>query len=180
MTTLQEIIKNSTLNKKRLESLLSYSRLDTDRKKINAIKKEEEQIQAEKNQKPVESMTLSITWKKSKTWGSNPHCEAAVIHTDKTRSHGLYSCSGCGYDKESTVIADAFNQFLKYRLHAMARTKKEVPYGVHLPGQYGPNFSGGIGTNCYFRIAEFIGGKFEQIASGKGLNVYRLTMKKGR
>jgi len=152
----------------------------TDRKKANLIKKEIALWESEINQKPVEYLTISITWKKSRTWGANPCTEATIKHLDGSHSYATATCSGCGYDKESTVIADIFNQCLKYRLHALARTKKEVPYGVRLPGEYLPYYDGGIGTSCYYRIAEFIGGKFEKITSGKMFDVYRLTMKKGR
>jgi len=152
----------------------------TDRKKANLIKKEIALWESEINQKPIESITISITWKKSRTWSANPHAEATIKHIDGSHSYSVATCSGCGYDKESTVIADIFNQCLKYRLHALARTKKEVPYGVDLPGEYPPRYSGEIGTSCYYRIAEFIGGKFEKITSGKTFDVYKLTMKKGK
>lgn len=165
------------MNKKRIAAILSRSYLDTDRKRKNALKKEELEEQLERNQKPVVEMTLSITWKKSATWGFNPHCEAMVKHVDFTRSTGHYTCSGCGYDKESTVIADAFNAFLKYRLWKLEKTRKEVPYGISLPSEYGPSYHGGVGTSCYYKIAEFIGGKFEHVAWSKDFDVYTFKMK---
>jgi hypothetical protein len=66
---------------------------------------------------------------------------------------------------------------------------KEVdgaPYGVSagsykddfdIPVEY-RHFDGGIGTNCYYAISEFIGGKFEHTASGKTFDVY--TYKDGK
>lgn len=134
---------------------------------------------AERNQKPVESLTISIEWKKSRMWGNNPHAEVAVNFQDGTfeRRDG-YTASGCGYDKESTVIAAIFNDFLKYKLYQ--ELDGNPPYGMYykVPGQ--PSFrsyNGGVGTSCYYRIAEFIGGTFENLASGKAFDVYKYTDK---
>lgn len=162
------------------------------RKEARKAKKEAARIEAERNQKPVESITISIEWKKSRTWGSNPHAEAAVRFQDGTfeRRNG-YTASGCGYDKESTVIADIFNDFLKYKLWNIEKLienkrrmynlpvelntdDKVIPYGIYSGPQY-RSFSGGIGTNCYYAIAEFIGGKFETVASGKTFDVFKYT-----
>jgi hypothetical protein len=53
--------------------------------------------------------------------------------------------------------------------------KGSAPYGIHLYSDNRPHFGGGIGTNCYYRICEYIGGKFEHIASGKTFDVYKYT-----
>lgn len=37
--------------------------------------------------------------------------------------------------------------------------------------------TGGVGTSCYYDIAEFIGGKFEKISSGKTFDVFQYTNK---
>lgn len=140
--------------------------------------KEVARVEREKNQKPVAKMTISIEWKKSRTWGSNPTAEATVIHKDGSRSIGRATCSGCGYDKESTVIASLFNSFLKYKLYGELRPtdrdrQEGHPYGIYL-NQY-RHYSGGIGTDCYYPISEAIGGKFERVASGKTFDVYTYT-----
>ncbi len=135
-------------------------------------------IESEKNQKPVQSITISIEWKKSRMWGSNPQCNATVIHKDGSYSTGYATCSGCGYDKESTVIADIFNNFLKYKLYGEFKpTDRDMdtglPYGIYT-GEY-RHFSGGIDTSCYYSISEAINGKFERISSGKTFDVYKYT-----
>jgi hypothetical protein len=131
-------------------------------------------IEAEKSQKPVKSFTITIEWKQSRTWGANPHASAQVIYQDGTCGHtDDFSCSGCGYDKESTVIADIFNSLMKYRLHEIGATK-EHPYGVYLRDDY-MSFNGGVGTSCYYAIAEFIGGTFKNMASGKTFDVFEYT-----
>lgn len=154
-----------------------------ERKRANQL----EVIEAEMSQKPVKHMTIAIEWKKSRMWGFNPSAEAQIEHHDGTYSHiGPFTCSGCGYDKESTVIAEAFNAALKYKLYGRKK-RKEAPYGVYYyAGKYqdkgsylcAPNYNGGVGTSCYYDIAEFIGGKFEKISSGKTFDVFQYTDKK--
>lgn len=143
--------------------------------------KEAARIEAEKNQNPVKQIKITIEWKKSRTWGSNPHLEAWVQYWDGTSDYLTAKCSGCGYDKESTVIADIFNAVLKYKLYQplipvpgyLNGEKVNLPYGIYI-SQW-RHYSGGIGTDCYYKIAEAIGGKFERVASGKTFDVYIYT-----
>lgn len=159
--------------------------------------KELDKQAAERNQEPIRELTISIEWKKSRTWGSNPSATAEVYFLNNSggpwktgffRSDKNYTCSGCGYDKESTVIAQIFNDFLKYKLWAMSEEqikgghgtgdKGSAPYGIHRSNYNNMDyrgFSGGIGTSCYYSIAEYIGGKFEHIASGKTFDVFKYT-----
>ena len=148
--------------------------------------KEQERIEREKNQKPVKRITITIEWKKSRMWGSNPHAEASVEFLDGTflRKNG-YTASGCGYDKESTVISDVFNDFLRYRLWSgdlptnyqewLNGEKVNKPYGITMRPDY-VDFGGGIGTSCYDKISNFIGGKWEHLASGNSFDVYTFIM----
>ena len=130
-------------------------------------------IEAEKNQLQVKEVKFNIEWKKSRMWGFNPHMEAYIYFVDG--SGEKYSCtaSGCGYDKESTVIAEVFNAFLKYKLYQISETEA-LPYGIRI-GDY-KGYSGGIGVECYYKIAENINGKFEKLASGKSFDAYKLTL----
>jgi hypothetical protein len=115
-------------------------------------------------------------------WGNNPWASAKVEYHE-SNEHGRFGrypdmahASGCGYCKESTVIADVFNAFLRYKLHDPEAQKREKPYGA-APGYSEPDlrYEGGIGTNCYYDIAKYIGGTFEHVASGKTFDVYRYT-----
>lgn len=141
------------------------------RRKAKEEAKEIKRIENEKNQKEVSKISISIEWKKSRMWGYNPTAEAVIFHKDNTRSYITAKCSGCGYDKESTVIADIFNASLKYKLHQPLKTEK--PYGIYLDNHV--HYSGGIGTDCYYKISEAIGGKFKKVASGKTFDVYDYT-----
>lgn len=132
-------------------------------------------IEKEKNQKPVQEIRFSIEWKKSRMWGYNPHLTAICYHKDGTQTRVESKASGCGYDKESQVIADAFNVLLKYKLYELEEKQGiQVPYGIYLNDTY-KGYSGGIGTNCYYSIGEAIGGKFEKVASGETFDAYKYT-----
>jgi hypothetical protein len=142
--------------------------------------KTEARINAEKNQKPVKHMTITIEWSKSRTWGMNPHAEARIEHVDGSWSYLTgYTASGCGYDKESTVIAQIFNDTLKYKLWNIETDKLKrdsgAPYGITMYSPDNRSFSGGIGTSCYYDISEFIGGKFKNTANGKTFGVFEYT-----
>ena len=140
---------------------------------------------AKREQRPVKAITITIEWRKSRTWGNNPHAEARVEFKDGTfRRMDGFTASGCGYDKKSTVIANIFNAFLLYKLYGplpsdymeyLNGEQVKTPYGVHLPGEYSAYYDGGIGTNWYFNISKFIGGTFENVASGKTFDVFKYT-----
>ena len=137
------------------------------------------QIEEERNQKPVREITINIEWKKSKMWGMNPHCTAQISYQDGTYTTSpTYKATGSGYDKESTVIADVFNDYLLYKLWAINDPNVKVAYGISLteePMEWSPRYNGGVGTNCYTHIAKEIGGEFKRIATGSGFDVWKYT-----
>lgn len=167
------------------------------RKQQRAIDKYIASVEAQKNQREVKSLTITIEWKKSRTWGNCPRAYAEISYKDGgfERTDAKYYASGYGYDKESTVIAEIFNEFLKYKLWEKSieelrrndhswKNEGGAPYGVR-GGSYESDetktlkefrtYEGGIGANCYFDICEFIGGKFERMASGRTFDVYKYT-----
>lgn len=148
------------------------------RAKAREEAKELARIEAEKNQPPVKQITITIEWKRSRTWGNCPRLTASIHYKNGEYEEFNSYASGCGYDKESQVIANLFNHCLKYKLYQFSPDEIEtLPYGISL-GQW-RHFAGGIGTNCYYKIAEAIKGKFEQIASGKTFDVYKYTDNEG-
>ena len=155
-----------------------------ERRKLKEATNEFNDYIREATQKPVKRIKITIDWVRSYTWGNNPHLEAEVYYHDGSYDSMTSKCSGCGYDKESTVIADVFNHFLKYKLwakpYAELRNGDTSPYGI-TSGRYETRlgniiehrgFSGGIGTSCYYAISQFIGGTFKNIASGKKYDVF--------
>jgi len=161
-----------------------------ERRKLKEATKEFNDYIAEANQRPVKRIKITIDWVRSYTWGNNPHLRAEVEYHDGSYDSMTAKCSGCGYDKESTVIADVFNHFLKYKLWNKTfeecrggrgtGDKGNAPYGVSV-GSYETRlgnriehrgFSDGIGTSCYYAISQFIGGTFKNVASGKKYDVF--------
>ncbi|NBT48781.1 MAG: hypothetical protein EBT07_13365 [Actinobacteria bacterium] len=152
----------------------------TTRKELNRAKRLQKEVENHKAQKPIESLTITIEWKKSRTWGMNPHAEGRVVYKDGYCATGTAKASGCGYCKRSTVIADLFNQFLRYKLHSPeVMTQTPTPYGIVTPRahdhQFSPYYMGGIGEGCFQRISEYIGGNWESISWTKTCEVYRYT-----
>jgi hypothetical protein len=141
---------------------------------IKAANKMQSIIDAKKNQKPVKSIKINIEWSKQ----FHPTCEAWVSFQDGTGEVFKARAGGWGYCKESTVIAEIFNNCLAYKLYELEDELIECgeakPYGISLGNNY-PYFAGGVGTSCYYGITEFLGGKFEKVASGKSFDVFKVT-----
>ncbi len=115
---------------------------------------------------PVKYFSVSVEFKRSQTWGYIPHAE---VFAGGEVFRG--TASGCGYDKESAAVANAFNEcdsILKliydYKENALARGENDfsetsctgrtngniIGYGAG----YGviPYFEGGVGVGCFWSI----------------------------
>lgn len=153
------------------------------RRQEREAKKLQEQIIAERNQPEVKLIRITIEWRKSRTWGMTPHAEACVVLKNGNSSgYNGFTCSGCGYDKESTIIAQIFNRFLKYKLwkiyddiQANPNIRASLPYGIAHSYDRAIYYSEGIGTCCYYKIAAYIGGQLTHVASGKTFDIYEYT-----
>jgi len=119
---------------------------------------------------------INIEWRKSRTWGYCPRAEYWARFVDGSTTYGVFSCSGCGYDKESTVVSDIFDACCSGMLWRKRNSKKKAPYGIRF--DWMPIFEGGVGMSCYYQIAKFIGGTLEHTASGKTFDAYKFTLNK--
>lgn len=106
-----------------------------------------------------EVITIYVSWKRSATWGKNPHAE---VYTDNDSATG--KASGCGYDKESAAVASALNKipacrailadkkerYLSENGLKTAENHKAIGYG----SGYGPipAYEGGVGMSCLIGI----------------------------
>lgn len=139
-------------------------------------------LQEVEKSEDFESIRVSVEWKKSRMWGNNPTAEIRVIFKDGTCNwYKSGSIGGCGYDKESTAIAEAINKSNSV-LKAFYQFKELLPnlknndvlgYG----SGYGilPRLEGGVGVSCYPRIFEKLGYTWQNAASGKTFDVYTVT-----
>lgn len=136
------------------------------------------------------SVKISVEWKKSKMWGSNPTAECWYTFKGKDGTHSLYikssSISGCGFDKLSTAVAECLNmipEVLKplYQLKEknMCKNNREL-FGYGSGHQILPKFEEGVGVSCYPAIFDKVGYKFETVASGKTFDVFTITIKENK
>ena len=151
-----------------------------------SIEREVNKIKTVFNAGKLISVKISIEWKRSQMWGSNPKAEAWCTYIDEngnTNSHYVQSGSigGCGYDKQSTAVAECLNQFNEVlKLLYVAKDKNPNAKNNEILGYgagYGilPSIEGGVGVSCYNRIFEPLGYNFNTVASGKSFDVYTIT-----
>ena len=123
------------------------------------------------------SVKIQIEWKKSKMWGYNPTCNI-VVQDDKNRyiNYTSGSIGGCGYDKKSTSVADALNASPTIRKLFCEKGENVTSYGFrHQNNDSLPYLDGRVGCECYSRVFEEMGYKFESIAHGDNFDVYNIS-----
>lgn len=141
----------------------------------------------------LEYIKINIDWIRNRTWGANPKVE---IRTNQ----GIYydAASGCGYDKESSAVAGAFNQspeVLKVLYTLAEKMIKEVgDIAYYYTGcsdciswrnsiGYGsgydilPYFEGGVGISCFESILNKCGYIWRYMGSGKMWDCYYIEKK---
>lgn len=128
-------------------------------KYYNKILTEElEKIEEVEKAENIDNITVAVEWVRNRTWGWNPTANVFTFYVGTTTG----TARGCGYDKQSAAIAEAFNKnncILKilYELKEKALEENEnissheaCGYG----GGYGalPYFEGGVGVSCFENI----------------------------
>ena len=164
---------------KEIEVWLKNNYYKTERGIINFLKRKNE-VNKEKASRrtDIRSLEINIEWTRSKVWGFCPTASYCVTYKDGTGDYENRAshASGCGYDKESTVVAEICNKVLSGKLYSKRRAKVNIPYGVTL-SPYFPRFDGGVGMSCYYEIAKFLGGNLKHVASGKNFDKWEFTFK---
>lgn len=140
-----------------------------------------EKYNAIQNAKDIESINISVEWKKSATWGANPTATVKVCYFDGSCSYFDGKASGCGYDKESASIATALNSsysVLKLLFVCSKNDPDNKIYGYYNANKgYFPHISGGVGVSCYNSVFNLCGFKFEHTNSGKTFDCYLISKK---
>lgn len=174
-----------TLKKKKVTSLDEFRNLVITRyKKLKAIelKELEDKLESIKQAKPIKSISISVDWSLSRTWGMNPKAEIRVDYKDSTCEHfESRRVSGCGYCKLSTAIAEAANQSPAIlKLLEKLRKVKDRPYGVRIPTNDHARLSVGVGVNSFKRVFEALGYRMECVVSNKVMDVYTIKYGLGK
>lgn len=126
----------------------------------------------------LNSITISVEWKRSQTWGANPTAAAYINGVGQVSSGSI---SGCGYDKQSTAVARILNEVPQFKKLMFELKDKNINLKNHDIFGYGsgygilPSFEGGVGVGCYNNILNKIGYKFETVSSGKNYDVFKIT-----
>lgn len=185
MKNLENLIRNEA--SKNLQLFLDKMNDEEKRTQIKKKTKEMEKrlsedllkIERVKQAGDVQLIVINVEWTKSRVWGMNPKAEIEV-QTDKRVYHYQSSrVSGCGYDKESTAIAEALNKSyevlkLLYSLKESNTDKtNDKLYGYGISGVL-PYFDGGVGVSCYKKNFKSIGFDFKGVAHGKQYDVYQI------
>lgn len=145
-------------------------------------------LEAASNAPELTFATINVEWKYSRTWGHNPHVES---WTDGGRFYG--TASGCGYDKQSAAVAEAFNNDYSVLKVLYTMKEKALAEGKNDESRtactghdnrdilgYGagysviPYFEGGVGVECFWNILKKAGYIIES-NYGKHEDFYRIT-----
>lgn len=127
------------------------------------------------NAQDIERVKISVEWKKSYTWGMNPHVDLSAYSCNNLYTSNS-TASGCGYDKQSEAVANALNGIYGIRkllIEKLDYIEQKKPYGVNLYSNI-PAFSGGVGVDCYRSFFKAIGWNWEEM-HGKTYDCYILT-----
>ena len=165
------------LTENRVKIIAANSTKKTLRGLKNDLHAANEEFAAIANQPRIKVITIEIDWKDSKNYGLCPRATAKWVAVDGTTGVTSSYVKGSGYDKLSTVVANCLNQVAKGMLWAKRRTYIRVPYGIGniKDNDFSPYFMGGVGIDCYYHIAKFLGGKLEHVASAKSYDKYVFT-----
>lgn len=159
--------------------LIGYTSERIKRRYRKAVQSELELLRQIEEAKIPNEITIHVDWVKNSYWGNNPHVEI----TDDRRRY-FSSASGCGYDKQSSAIAEALNQ--SYSILKVLCDKKEAELQAGKTGANGkligygsgyfaiPKFEGGVGVESFRRIFENCGYEWKGY-SGEKYDIYIVT-----
>lgn len=179
------IPRGKNLSNFNLNSLRAYLIGRKEKAIYKEIEREVKHINTVANAGKLISVQITVEWKRSQMWGSNPTAEAWCSYIDKEGNHNSHyvksgSIGGCGYDKESTAVAECLNQFNEVLKLLYLEKEKNVTAKNHEILGYGsgygilPSIEGGVGVSCYPTIFKNVGFEFKTIASGKSFDAYSI------
>lgn len=165
------------LTENRVQSIAANSTKKTSRGLKNELRAANAEFATIANQPRIKVITIEIEWRNNRTWGYCPHATAKWVAVDGTTGAASTKAMACDYDKTSTVVANCLNQVAKGMLWAKRYTHLRVPYGINniKDNDFPPYFMGGVGIDCYYDIAKFLGGKLVHVASANSYDKFVFT-----
>ena len=134
--------------------------------------------------KKIKRIVVAIDWKKGSMQSNQCKAEIKVTYADYcTEIYESDRTGGCGYDKESTAIADAFNQInallKELALKANEAIEKGEGYCEYIGYGCGystlPYFEGGVGFSSQEKILNRLGYKMNHLHWTKKSDVYEFV-----
>lgn len=179
------IPRGKNLSNFNLNSLRAYLIGRKEKAIYKEIERQVNRINTIANAGDLVSVKITVEWKRNRTWGANPTAEAWCSYIDKdgnNESHYAKSGSigGCGYDKQSTAVAECLIQFNEVLKLLYTEKEKNVTAKNHEILGYGsghgilPSIEGGVGVSCYPTIFKNVGFEFKTTASGKSFDAYSI------
>lgn len=153
------------------EKCLDYAIKRIEKKYANDLEKHINRLETIANAAEIKSISVSVVWHKSRTWGYNPAVEIR-LETKEGYKFSTGTASGCGYDKRSAAVGSALNEMpeavkllcdiKEAKIPEMPETNNSsnAPYIAYGAG-YGaiPYYEGGVGYSCFDKIFEIAGFK---------------------
>ena len=170
------------------EKAVEYAKKREEKKLEKKLNEKLEKLEKVSNAPDLEIVSVYVDFIRSSTWGYNPK-----VKTYSNNKCCTGSASGCGYDKESAAVAEAFNN--DFSLLKVLYTLKEMGLKAGLSDKsesactgvdnrnivgYGagysvlPYFEGGVGVDCFWKILEKAGYKVKA-TYGRTENTYVIT-----
>lgn len=178
---LNELAKTFThIQKKEIESCAkSYK---TERGFLNYLARANYHAETAHNEPLPIYIEIEVEWKRNQTWG---WCPRASMRWEDANGGWHYIenagyASGWGYDKHSTVVAEALNHFKNLRYASRNKNFKNAPYGIGKSDYTYCYFEGGVGMSCYPRIMSWLGYEMEHAADGKTYDKWVIIKKSER
>lgn len=135
----------------------------------------------------VVSVSVSVEWHRSRTWGYNPAAEVVIVDSNGHYYKYFGSASGCGYDKESAAVAEALNKSASIKKMLYDKKEAAIKAGasynngstmnnnfIHYGAGYGsvPYFEAGVGMSSHRGIFEACGLALKNSNHGKAFDTY--------
>lgn len=179
---------------------LTIKRMEKQEDKHAAAKLEK--LEAAATAPDLDSVSISVEWKRNATWGYNPTA-TVTIYAGGQWTQYTGTASGCGYDKRSAAVGAALNQSasIKKMLYAakekalvtmepekIEATKKGYAFGsesnrdfIHYGAGYGvlPYFEGGVGISSFYGVFETCGYKCTSSHETKRTDYYHFEKVEG-
>jgi hypothetical protein len=136
------------------------------------------------NDREIKRIVVATDWRRGSMQSNQCKAEIKVTYADYSReTFESDRTGGCGYDKESTAIADAFNRInaLLKELALKANEAIEKGEGYREYIGYGcgygtlPYFEGGVGFNSQERSLNSLGYKMNHLHWTKKTDIYEFV-----